>query len=84
MLNSAEHGIQTAQTYVHIEIAKIEGISRLNHRNQSFILLKNLKNGISTFMSRINFMLSGVENKKIEKKVYNIWPLAFFMQTVKC
>ena len=29
-------------------------------------------------------MLSGVEDAKNENKLYNIWPLAFFMQTVKC
>ena len=42
--------------------------SGLNNQSQSFILLINVKMptvvGILTFMSRINFMLSSVENKK--------------------
>ena len=45
----------------------------LNHHCQSFILLINVKMptivGILTFMSRINFMLSRVENGK---KFYNL------------
>ena len=46
-------------------------ISGLNHQSQSFILLIMVKMptivgivGILTFMSRINFMLSCVENEK--------------------
>ena len=49
------------------------GISGFNHQRQSFILLINVKLltiiGILTLMSRINIMLSLVEN---EKRFYNL------------
>ena len=53
---------------INTEIAKSMKISCLNHKSQLFILLINVKMptivGILTFMSRINFMLSRVENEK--------------------
>ena len=53
---------------INIEIAKIDGIFRFNSLEPVIILLINVKMptivGISTFMSRINFMLSWDENEK--------------------
>ena len=54
---------------VNIKEAKIDGIFRFKSPKSSFIMLINAKMltivGISTFMSRINFVLSCVEHDKV-------------------